>query len=282
MGNRVFAAGKIMSWLLLVALLLAPAVQAAETIRINGSGSGLDMMKPIIKAYQKMNPGVKIVMDKPLGSSGATKALLAGMLDIAVGSKPLKPEETANGARIREYAKTPVLFVTHKGVRKSDVTVRELVAIYDGRKGAWDDRTKLRLILRPEGDIDTRILRGLSPEFSAALNVAQKREGMTIAVTDPESNDMVAKTPGALGATGLTSLIVDKPLLNPLTLNGVRGTPQSLANGTYPLAKNIHFVLVGKVSPGVEKFLDFVYSARGRALAEKTGVLIIAPENRGR
>jgi phosphate transport system substrate-binding protein len=105
----------------LLALLLAAAfsatcfsaeLQAADLIRINGSGSALDVLKPLIQAYAKVHPQVTIEMEKPLGSSGAIKALLAGALDIAVSSKPLKPEEVAQGCRGREYGRMPLALVS--------------------------------------------------------------------------------------------------------------------------------------------------------------------------
>lgn len=278
MLRAVALASKVLVSLLLGMALLVPAAQAAETIRINGSGSGLDMMKPIIAAYVKKNPGVKIVIEKPLGSSGALKALVAGHLDIAVSSKPLSAEHTAQGAFMREYAKTPVAIVTHLGVTKKEITTKELTDIYAGKVHDWGDGTPLRLILRPDGDIDTKIMRELSPEFSAALGQAQKREGMTIAVTDPESNDMVSRTVGGIGASGLTSLIVTRPALRTLKLNGVEPTPGNLANGRYPLGKNIHFVLLGTRSGPVERFLDFVYSSNGRRIAEKAGAWVTAKD----
>ncbi|TWJ26448.1 substrate-binding domain-containing protein [Geobacter argillaceus] len=252
------------------------SAQGAETIRINGSGSALDMMEPMVASYRKIRPDVRIVMEKPLGSSGAIKALIAGVLDIAVSSKPLKPEEAAQGALAREYGKTPVLFVTHRNVHRTDISTREAEEIYRGKVRTWQNGKPLRLILRAEGDIDTTILRGLSPGMDAAITAARNRKGMIVAVTDPESNEMVAATPGALGASGLTSLLVDKPALNPLSLNGVKATVKTLASGTYPLAKEIRFVTTKNTLPAALKFLEFIYSAPGRALAEKFGVLVSA------
>ena len=60
---------------------------AGELIRVNGSGAALDMMTLLNDAYQKLHPEIRIEMLKPLGSSGAIKALLAGALDLAVSSK---------------------------------------------------------------------------------------------------------------------------------------------------------------------------------------------------
>jgi len=46
--------------------------------------------------------------------------------------------------------------------------------------------------------------------------------------------------------------------------------------GIYPLSKDISFVTTGKLSAAAADFLRFIYSKRGRALAEKAGVLITA------
>lgn len=262
--------------------MYASGAQGAETIRINGSGSALDMMKPMIESYRRLHPEVFIVMEKPLGSSGALKALLAGALDVTVSSKPLKPEDVVQGARAREYGKTPLLFVTHRDVRKTDISTREAEEIYLGKVRTWPNGEQLRLVLRPEGDIDTVILRGLSPGMDSAIAVARRQKGMIVAVTDPEACEAVAKTPGSLGAASLTSLLVDKPALNPLSLNGVKATVKSLASGAYPLAKDIRFVTTDKTPPAAQKFLEFVYSARGRAIAEKAGVLVSVRDKGGK
>lgn len=272
--------------MLMMSLVLAgpwcSGALGGETVRINGSGSALDMVKPMITAYRKLHPGVTIVMEKPLGSSGALKALLAGALDITVSSKPLMPADAAQGARAREYGKTPLLFVTHRGVPETDITARKAEEIYAGRVRTWQDGGPVRLILRPDGDVDTTILRGLSPGMAGAITLARTRQGMIVAVTDPESDAAVEKTPGSLGAASLTSLLVNKPAVNPLSLNGVKATVTSLANGAYPLAKDIRFVTTSRTPPAALKFLEFVYSAQGRAIAAKSGVHVTLSDKGGK
>jgi phosphate transport system substrate-binding protein len=269
--------GDMRLMLAVVALLGSlQTAQAADTIRINGSGSTLDMLKPMITAYRKANPGVTIIMEKPLGSSGAIKALLAGVLDIAVSSKPLKPEESQQGAIAREYGRTPLLFATNIDVRKDNITLQELKEIYEGKTITWPDGKPLRLVLRPEGDIDTKIVRGLAPAVDAAVTVAMKRHGMKVAITDKDLIETVASTPGAVGATSLCTLLVLKPKLNPLALNGVKASTRALSDGSYPIAKDIRFVTTAKTPLAGIRFLDFVYSAKGRGIAEKSGVLLTA------
>lgn len=254
-------------------LPLCPEALAGETVRINGSGSGLSMLKPLIGAYRKAHPGIDIKMEKPLGSSGAIKALLAGALDIAASSKPLKSDEAAKGAIASEYGKTPLVIVTEKNVKKTNITTRELEEIYAGRTGTWPDGEKIRIILRPAADIDTTILRSLSTAMSNAIDTARSQHGMILAVTDPDASDQVSRTRGAIGATTVAGLIDEKLPLNVLSLNNVKGTPATLANGSYPLAKDIRFITTANTSREARKFLEFVYSAQGRALAAKAGIL---------
>lgn len=248
----------------------------AESIRVNGSGSALYVMKPLIKAYAQAHPGVRVEMEKPLGSSGAIKALLAGMLDIAVSSKVLQPDEMSQGCISIEYGKMPLAVVAGKNVLRKNVTTKELEDIYSGKVLKWANSEPVRLILRPDADIDTKILEGLSPGMGKAVRVAHVRRGMIVAVTDPESDEMVARIPGSLGAAALSAIMVEKASFRVLALNGIMPSVGNLANGTYPLAKDIRFVTTRNSSPALRRFINFIYSPQGRAIAGKAGVLVTA------
>lgn len=271
---------RFMGRLLMVAvglLLAAPAI-AADPVRINGSGSGLQMMKPLLEAYGKSDPEAQFEMDKPLGSSGAIKALLAGAVDIVVTSRGLKAEETKAGAILEKFGVTPLALVAHAGVGQSALTSQELVDIYAGKTQKWPDGKPIRLILRPVEDADSKILRQLSPAMDAAMTRAQGRPGMTIAVTDPEAVEAIAKTPGALGASGLTGVLVEKLPLQVLSLNGVQPSAESLAKDGYPFAKPLDIVTMRTLPEAARKFLAFLYSPAGRKIAEASGVLVTAGE----
>lgn len=261
---------------LLWALGAAPAAAVGERIRVNGSGAVLDLMTPLSGAYLTLHPEVRIEMEKPLGSSGALKALLAGALDLVASSKPLAPEQAAQGMRSRAFGKTPLVIVTERSVTRSDITTRELEEIYAGRRRSWPGGGQIRVVLRPEADRDTAILRGLSPGMNAAIDAAHSQPGMMVAVTDPESNEAVARMPGAVGASALCSLLIARPPLNALSLNGVRPTAAALRDGSYPLGKDIIFVTAADPPPAVTALLEFVFSPQGRAIAEGAGVWVTA------
>ena len=251
---------------------------AGETIRINGTGSGLEMIRPLFMAYAKTNPGVSLEMEKPLGSSGALKALIAGAIDIAVTGKPPDPEVIRHGVKSRRFGKTPLAIVTEKNVPAQTLSTGELEDIYRGITGKWSDGQTIRVILRPNQDVDTKILRSLSPGIDEAVTIAHRRPGMFVAITDPESNEMVSKTPGGIGTAGLTSVLAGSRPLKVLALNGVLPSRKTLAEGAYPLAKEIYFVTTGNLPWVAAEFLDFVYSNKGRSITEKAGVLITVGE----
>ncbi len=269
----------VLSFLYLVAINLLyvtcpPDILAAETIRINGSGTCLEMIKPLMEAYGKNNRNISFRMEKPLGSSGAIKALLAGAIDIAIVSRPLKPEEIAQGGRLRDYGKTPLAIVVEKKVPLKTVSTKELEDIYSGKTKRWRDGETIRVILRPNEDADTKILKTLSPGMTEAVTKAQSRHGMMIAVTDPESNEAVSRTMGGIGASGLSGVAVGKLPLKVIALNGVKPTRENLANGTYPLSKDVSFVTTDKLPDAAAKFMDFIYSNKGQSIAKKAGVWI--------
>lgn len=252
---------------------------AGETIRINGSGAALDILKPMILEYRKKHPQVKFQVDRPLGSTGAIKALLAGVMDVAVSSKILTPEESAQGALSSEYGRIPLAVVSAVGVGKKEITTRELEDIYAGKVTKWPNGETIRIILRPREDIDTKILGGLSPGMGRALREALKKQGMIFAVTDPEATESIIKTPGAIGTAAICSVIDHKGKLNALSLNGRKASAKGIADGTYPLAKDLRFITTGKTPPAALDFLRFVYSSRGRAMAEKEGILVTAKDD---
>lgn len=264
------------AWCAALLFLVLPTVcTAADTIRINGSGNALDMMRPMVAAYEKTNRDARITMEKPLGSSGAIKALLAGALDLAVTSRTIKAEEAAKGARARTYGTTPLVIVTGNNVGLTDISTKQLEDVYAGRVRKWPNGEQIRLVLRPREDMDTRVLSRLSPGMDRAISASHARPGMIVAITDPESYLTIAKTPGGIGTASLNSILTQKPRVTVLSLNGVKPSPTALASGTYPLVKEIHFIVTAATPPSAQRLIDFIFSPRGRAIAQKNGVLVL-------
>ena len=263
----------------LFALLCAPrsvlcAESATKEIRIGGTGTGLATMKLLGQAFQKEYPDIAITVYPSLGSVGGIKALLGGDVDIALSSNDLTAAERGQRLTAIEYAKTPFVFVTHDKNRISQITLNQVVDIFNGKTTVWPDETPIRLILRHRGETNTQILQSMSGAMRLAVQKSYSRSGLNMAITDQENADLLERLPGSFGTATLCQLISENRALNILALNGVKPSPRTLANGTYPYFRVLYFVTGPRSSLLVRQFLDFVFSPAGQSILTKTGHLV--------
>lgn len=189
------------AWVAAVALLAALAGNSevhAQTIRIGGTGSAIGTMQRLGEAYRKTDPSFRLDVLPNLGSSGGIKALSVGGIQIAAISRPLKPVESATGLRAIEYGRTAFVLASSQDTTRN-LTMGEVAALYAGKRTHWSDGTPVRLVLRPTSDGDTELLAAFSPEVRAALEQAQRREGMVLGMTDQETVDAIERLPGGAG-----------------------------------------------------------------------------------
>lgn len=248
--------------------------QAAEIIKIGGSGTGLGTLTLLGETFEKNHPGIKIQVFPSLGSTGGIEALSKGGLDIATSARPLKPEERTVGMVAIEYVKTPFVFVAHKDVRKDGLTTQELEDIFQGKTMNWPDGSRVRLVLRPETDTATKIVKSISPAMEKAMAVARSNKSKILAVTDQDCTKYVANARGTLGTSTLTQIITEKSPLKSLDFNGVRPSIKSLSDGTYRLSTTLHLITNSQPRPAVRQFLDFVFSNEGLKIMTKSGNLV--------
>jgi phosphate transport system substrate-binding protein len=242
----------------------------AETRKLAGSGSGIGTMKVLAEAYQQRDPSFKLVIVPNLGGGGGLKALESGAIDIAVISRPVKPDEAARGLIAVEYGRTPFFLATNKKDITS-ISVARTAEIFAGKITRWPDGTPIRVVLRPKTDIDTQLLGKWSPQLAEALKTAHAREGMVVAPTDQESASQIERLPGSLGASTLALVLSENRKIFALPFDGVMPSVKAISDKSYPHFKSMFIVTKGNRSPAVDKFVRFVLSAEGRAILEQLG-----------
>jgi phosphate transport system substrate-binding protein len=262
-------------WILCgVITCVCPGALIAETIKIGGTGVALRTMQILGEAYEKYDPGIKVEVVPGLGSSGARKALVAGAIDIAATATAGNQSENVPEARAVKYGRSALVFATRKTNPVSAVTTREIVDIWSGKTIKWPAGGRLRLILRPLSDSDTKVLKEFSAEMEQAVTNAHSRAGMKIAVTDHDSADMVEAIEGALGTSNLALIIAEKRALKPLSFNGEAPSVTTVADGSYPFFKSLYLVSTPKSAGASQKFIDFVVSARNRHTLAQLGHVV--------
>jgi phosphate transport system substrate-binding protein len=250
---------------------LAAAGARAEEIRIGGTGAGMGTMRVLADAYAKRDPAAKITLLPSVGSGGGIKAVLAGAIQIAVSARPVNEAEAKAGAVDIEYGRTPFVFATPQGTRATGLTTQNLIDIYAGALDQWPDGTKIRLVMRPAGDSDSEIIRGMSPAMREAATKADQRKGAVFCVTDHEAADSLEMIPGALGPSTLALMLSEQRRLKALALNGVTPDAKSIADGSYPLQKQLRIVTSPKTSAKAHAFVAFVRSSAGQEILRQNG-----------
>ena len=259
---------------LLVLSLSCVALSAGATpLKLGGTGSALGTMKALAAAYQKAQPGTEILIVPALGSGGGIKAVAAGALNIGLSGRALTPAETAQNLTQTELARTPFVFASTKS--RPGFSLSQIVRIFDGTLSHWPDGSPLRLILRPDSDSDTALLRTLSPEMNRAVSTAQARPGLYTALTDPDMADALENVPGSIGSTTLALIVSEQRRLNPIPLDKVVPSVATLASGAYPYAKPLYLVTAPGVSAAARDFIAFLKSPPGEVILARNGYLIL-------
>lgn len=243
----------------------------AEEIRIGGTGAALGTMHLLAASYASSHPDTKITVLPSMGSSGGIKAVLSGAIQLGVSTRALSEAEVKAGAVQIEYGRTPLVFATGPANKTVGLTTQDLVDIYSGKTEKWPDGTRIRLVLRPIGDGASESIRTLSPAMREATSAADQRRGMSFAVTDQEAGDNIEKVPGALGPSTLAEILSEKRRIKALKLNGIAPDVKSLADGNYPLYRQLLLVTGPKTPPAAHEFVAFVRSAAGREILLQTG-----------
>lgn len=266
-------------------ILLIPVVSVtfltnsfADTLKLGGTGADLGTMQLLANAFEKQSPGTTIEIQPSIGSSGGINAVMAGVLDIGISSRPLKDGERKQGVQEWAYAKTSFIFATDQKSPQSQLTSAEIIGIYNGSVTKWKDGTTVRLILRPETETDTLLLKKYIPGMEAAMGKAYKRRGLPIATTDQDAADMIQKIPGAVGPSTLALILGENRPLKALALDNVAPTVENIGNGTYPMTKSLYLVTGSRPKAEVQRFISFIRSNQGTAILQRTGHLVLDPK----
>jgi phosphate transport system substrate-binding protein len=252
--------------------VLAASGASAETLRLGGSGSTTRLAKLLADAYIKKYPQDQIVISPVLGTPGGIEALRARAVDVALASRVLSDkEQQSGGLSATEFARTPLVMAVAAANPIKEISFAQLSKIYGTTDAVWPDGSRVRLVLRPREDTDSKIVSSFSPEVANALNAAIDRPGSYVAPNDEEAIAALQRLPGALGPTTLAQILADKLPLKALVLEGRQPTVASLRDGKYPYYKRHLFVVGADVTPVAQRFIAFAQSAEGSRLLSENG-----------
>lgn len=155
------------------------------------------------------------------------------------------------------------------------MTDATLVQIFNGELREWPGEDLIRLVLRQESESDIQVLMEQVPGFRDAFAKATQRPNLPTAYSDQENNELLEKSPGSFGVTTLGQVLGERRSLMVFPFNGVLPSAATIADGSYPMAKDFLFVTGPDPHPMVRNFMHFVCKGEGVAFLQDLGYQLL-------
>lgn len=247
----------------------APTPRHDGGLHLAGSGSNLPMTRALSAAFPR-EPSLHPVVHASIGSAGGVRALLDGVIDIALVSRPLQDGEREQGLVATPYARVPVVVAAHASGPDDDLDSETLVAIYDGRRTQWSDGTPIVVLQREPGDSSHSAVARVLPGFEEVNARAYHDSRWRVLYRDDVMREALADTRGAIGLFGQGRIPAGLPIAA-LRIDGVRPSAASVEQGRYPFSKDFAFVTRGQPRGEAAAFIEFSRSEPGRRIIERAG-----------
>ena len=312
-NHRLLASSLLLLALPVVGLAQASNTPHAEsTIRIWGHGhNGQDYIQTLLTAWQngfaKTHPGITFE-DHLYGNASGLGGVYTGVADLALLDREASFIEVdafqqatgynpffipvANGSvSVPHHGRALVLYV-NRANPLTQLTVQQVDGIFDadhrlgernyktwgdlGLSGRWASQP-IRLYSSSINSavvqfFERAALKG-SQKFSCSLTVFHDRPGSSAAEQVASAVDK--------DTYGLGLSLLPGPGLKPLAISSdnsreaVLPTAESIASGTYPLARKVYVYADRKpkteLRPNIAEFLQYIVSPEGQAIVARTG-----------
>ena len=251
-----------------------------------GSDTMVNLAQEWAEEYAKVDSSVSVEVSGG-GSGVGIAALTNGTADLANSSRKMEPEEIEKAKK--NTGKEPTEFLVgydglaiyvHKENPITEISLEELGEIYreGGKINKWSDLG----VKLPAGASDD-IIRVSRQNNSGTYHyfretVVGKKSDFKAGSMDQNGSkdvvELVAKTPGAIGYSGLGYAT---PAVKIVKVSKKKGEPgvlpsiPTVLDKSYPISRPMFMYTPGAPSESAKKYLDWIMSDAGQKIVEKTG-----------
>ncbi|MDP2210541.1 MAG: phosphate ABC transporter substrate-binding protein [Candidatus Aquicultor sp.] len=256
-------AGLVLSAAAFLTTNQAHAAKLSGELHISGSNTVFPLSHALAKEFMKRNKNVKITVTGP-GTNVGIQDLLAGKVPLAGASRPLKPEEKAQGLKAYVIAREALVIVVHPKNKVKGLTMEQVMNIYLGKITNWKD----------VGGADAPIMAYSRPPASGTFDyfnelfLKKQPQAPTVKMLETHglNREAVVKNPNAIAY--LAFAYVNKKV-KPVALNGVVPNKKTIEKGQYPVIRPLFHVTKGEPTGLTKEFLKWVLSPAGQNVVKK-------------
>lgn len=246
--------------ILLLALGLTACGRAGsgsqQKLTVTGSTTVLPIAEVAAEDFQTANPGKRVLV-AGVGSSAGIESVSSGTSDIGTSSRDLKPEEKALGLVDTPIALDAIGVIVNPSNPVMGLTKAQVSDIFQGKIKNWKQLggpdLEIGLVNRDEAS-------GTREAFSK-IALEGKDFDPTAAVL-PGTGQVRAVVAQAPGAVGYISLGFVDDSVKALAIDGIPANEKTVADGTYPISRVLHFFTKGAPTGLTKAYVDFVLSAK--------------------
>ncbi len=243
---------------------------SSKDLVVVGSGAPEVILRKLAEAFNKTNPGYKVIVPKSIGSGGGIKTVGNDEYFLGRVARPLKKSEAHFGLTYVPFAKDLVVFAAGKNVDIKSLTPEQILDIYSGKITGWEQvggrKAHIRTLAREKSETSAIIIARHLPGFKKLVYGKQ----IKLIYHDYAMVDALCKFPTSIGWLTCSSV---KPGFKPVAYNGIAPTAQNGATGKYPFALEYAFIYKkDRLNTAAKKFMDFVKSGQGKKILEANGL----------
>ncbi len=261
---------KLIFMTLVLCLLSAPLW--AGSLVIKGSTTVLPIAQKCAEEFMDVHPEVDISVSGG-GSGNGIKALIDGTTDIADTSRFIKNEEVKRAVEKGRYpipfgvALDSIVPVVHPSNSVSDLSLKKLKAIYEGKIRNWEDiGGPDRPVVVVSRDTSSGTYEVWEDRVLSGSRVTPRAQ---LLASNGAVAQAVAKNKNAIGYVGIGYLNKD---LKTVKVNGVTPTKETTASGEYPISRTLYMFTNGWPEGTTLQFINYVlHPDKGQPLVEETG-----------
>lgn len=246
---------------------------STKKLVIKGSDTlGAKLIPQLAEAFRDKHPEVDFEIAAE-GSSTGIAALINGTAHIAMSSREVKQEESADAA-LQGITFTPVVvafdgigvIVNHANPLKS-LSLEQVEQVFTGDLANWES---LGGSPAPISIYTRNTASGTYADFKklAMSKREYSPEAQKLAGNEQIASE-VASNPNGIGYVGLAYLTAEG--IKPLAVNDQLPKAEAIQAKLYPLSRPTFLVTNAEPQGIAKKFIDFVFTPEGRSIVERVG-----------
>ncbi|MDR0355985.1 MAG: phosphate ABC transporter substrate-binding protein [Deltaproteobacteria bacterium] len=249
------------------------AADAKPTLRISGSSTLLPVAEAAAEVYLEDRPDLLLTVSGT-GTGEGIRSIIEGNIDIADASRDLKAEEIQRAARYgadlvkHSVALDCLAVIVHPSNPVQNITMEQLRGIYIGEITNWREVGGEDMVIVP---INRDSSSGTFEMWIEEVLLWAKHR--PDAQVQSSSGGVAFAVSGNKHALGYVSLGFLSPQVKALSVNEIKPSIQTAADGSYPIKRELYMFVHAEHSVEVDKFLAFMSSPAGEDVIRKVGFI---------